>query len=85
MRLSSKPLPRLASLLLLLASFQPLWGTLVPVQLQSEQRVNPLALDVAQPRLQWQPQPRLQWQPQPIEHAGLEIGSSDYQFFSKRI
>lgn len=77
MRLSSKPLPRLASLLLLLASFQPLWGTLVPVQLQSEQRVNPLALDVAQPRLQWQPKP--------IEHAGLEIGSSDYQFFSKRI
>ncbi len=38
----------------MLAGFRPLLGSVVPVNLQCEYRVNPLGLDVARPRLMWQ-------------------------------
>jgi len=57
-RLSKKllPLPLLIVSLMMLAGFMPLAAALVPVNLQCEYRVNPLGIEVAQPRLFWQVQ-----------------------------
>src|ERR1017187_8555237 len=46
----------LIAVLLLLAGFQPLAGSVVPVNLHCEHHSNPLGIDVAQPRLIWQVQ-----------------------------
>src|ERR1700677_919289 len=56
--LSKKAPPRtiLIAALLMLAGFQPLAGSVVPVNLQCEYRSIPLGIDVAQPRLMWQVQ-----------------------------
>ena len=45
----------LVASVLMLASFQSL-AALVPVKLQCENRVDPLGVDVAQPRFIWQVQ-----------------------------
>ena len=50
------PLTILIAVLVLAAGLLPLQGSVVPVNLQCEYRVNPLGLDVAQPRLIWQVQ-----------------------------
>jgi alpha-L-rhamnosidase len=54
----------LIAVMLTLAGLRSLAGSLVPVNLQCEYRVNPLGIDVAQPRLMWQVRSdeRNQWQ-----------------------
>src|SRR5258706_10794879 len=49
-------MPVLIASMLMSAGFQSLAGSLVPVNLQCEYRLNPMGIDVAQPRLFWQVQ-----------------------------
>ena len=50
------PLPLLAAIMVMLGGSEALLGAIVPVKLQCEYRVNPLGLEVTQPRLFWQVQ-----------------------------
>ena len=52
------PLALLIAVLLMMAGFQPLMASVVPVNLQCEYRLNPLGLDVLKPHLMWQVQSR---------------------------
>src|ERR1035438_6971444 len=49
-------MPVLIASRLMLAGFQSLAGSLVPVNLQCEYRLNPMGIDVTQPHLIWQVQ-----------------------------
>ena len=61
----------LAAVVLKLAGFQSLADSVVPANLQCEYRVNPLGIDVTQPRLTWQ-----------VQSTGRDQGQSAYEILA---